>query len=221
MINITSMKLKDLSHFKNLIPKSRIDKMNKFKFEQDKIRCLFSYVLPLISLSYFKQQLLFNTSIYYDANGKPFFEGANNPFFNISHSGDWVVCALSEQPVGIDIEAINEIDIFLFFPYLSPLEKQLFTHQQNADLSLFYRIWTLKESLLKATGYGLLYPLEKLCFSEFITNNLDFIIFETEQYTMKEFYLDKHQLSICTKNTSNEFNIEELKLNDINKLATQ
>ncbi|MCU5058962.1 MULTISPECIES: 4'-phosphopantetheinyl transferase family protein [Bacillus cereus group] len=215
VINIFSMTLKDLYDLKNLLPQNRIDKINKFKREQDKIRCLLSYVLPLVALSHFKQQPSLNTTIYYDTNGKPFFEGKSNPFFNISHSGDWVVCAISKQPVGIDIEAVNNIDICLFSPYLSSLEQQLFTDQKNEDLSLFYRIWTLKESLLKTTGHGLSYPLEKICFSEFITKNLDFIMFENEKYNLKGIHLDNHQLCICTKNISIEYSIKELTQNDL------
>lgn len=214
LINISSIALKDLYDFKNLLPQIRLDKINKFRFEQDKIRCFLSHLLPLVALSYVKKQPSFKTSIYNNSNGKPFFKGSNNPFFNTSHSGDWVVCAISDQPVGIDVEAVTDINISLFSPYLSFFEQQLFTNQ-NDDLLLFYRLWTLKESLLKTTGYGLTYPLENLCFSEYIKGNLNFYIFENKKYSFKEFYKENHQFCVCVRDTDIEYKIVEIKLNDL------
>lgn len=42
-----------------------------------------------------------------ETHGKPVLKGCTNLFFNISHSGDYAVCAVSKQPVGIDIERIG------------------------------------------------------------------------------------------------------------------
>ncbi len=42
--------------------------------------------------------------------GKPYLNGYPNYYFNISHSGEFVVCAISNNPVGIDIEQIKQIE---------------------------------------------------------------------------------------------------------------
>ena len=42
----------------------------------------------------------------YGANGKPEAEGV---FFNLSHSGQWVVCAIGDGPVGCDVEEIASV----------------------------------------------------------------------------------------------------------------
>ena len=42
-----------------------------------------------------------------ETHGKPVLKDCTNLFFNISHSGDYAVCAVSKQPVGIDIERIR------------------------------------------------------------------------------------------------------------------
>lgn len=40
----------------------------------------------------------------YGENGKPFLLDYKEVHYNLSHSGDWILCAVSDQPVGIDIQ---------------------------------------------------------------------------------------------------------------------
>ena len=42
--------------------------------------------------------------------GKPKLAAAEKPQFNLSHSGEYAVCALSDKPVGVDIEEIGSPD---------------------------------------------------------------------------------------------------------------
>ena len=81
-------------------------------------------------------------------NGKPYAEGG---CFSISHSGERVVCAVSERAVGVDVEKIRPTPARVAERYFSDGEKQLL--QQDSDA--FWRIWTGKEALCKLTGEGL------------------------------------------------------------------
>ena len=79
--------------------------------------------------------------------GKPYI--VNQPIhFNISHSDQIVVCALSDEKVGIDIEKLNciEIDHFKSFFNLKDYNKIRFSN--NKQLA-FYNYWTRHESLIK------------------------------------------------------------------------
>ncbi len=90
--------------------------------------------------------------------GKPQVAGLE---FNLSHSGDLVAYAVSDQPVGIDIERIRKIDLtaiiqrffaaseFAAWQKLPPAEQE----------AAFFRLWTIKEAYLKAIGTGLHTPL--------------------------------------------------------------
>ncbi|MCL0028295.1 hypothetical protein M1M88_01070 [Peptococcaceae bacterium] len=40
--------------------------------------------------------------------GKPFLKNTNDLYFNVSHSGEWVVCAIHHHPIGIDIEQVKK-----------------------------------------------------------------------------------------------------------------
>ncbi|MBQ8337921.1 MAG: 4'-phosphopantetheinyl transferase superfamily protein [Oscillospiraceae bacterium] len=97
-----------------------------------------------------------------DGNGKPFIEGA--PQFNLSHSGDYVVCAVDESPIGADIEKISRMRESVFARIASPREKERAAALTEGELPQYYcRVWTRKESLLKLTGEGIRKELSTVC----------------------------------------------------------
>jgi 4'-phosphopantetheinyl transferase len=96
----------------------------------------------------------------YTAEAKPYF--AAGPNFNISHSGNRVVCALSTTGrVGIDIEAIKPLS-FADFQTQFTAREWLAIRGAADPVAAFYRFWTAKESLIKADGRGLGIPLLQL-----------------------------------------------------------
>ena len=74
--------------------------------------------------------------------------------FNISHSGNYIVLALSrENKVGIDIEKHRPLDVELFRKYFNEAEwEQIITAQD--PLPVFFRFWTIKEAAIKCDGRG-------------------------------------------------------------------
>ena len=86
--------------------------------------------------------------------GKPYF--ANSPwYFSISHSRNYVFCALSQKPVGIDAEELNrKIRLELAEKILSPVERQQYDAAEDKALALL-TFWVLKEARAKYTGEGL------------------------------------------------------------------
>ncbi len=44
----------------------------------------------------------------YTEQGKPYILDYTNMHFNVSYSEEYVVCAVSDKPVGIDIQKISE-----------------------------------------------------------------------------------------------------------------
>ena len=86
--------------------------------------------------------------------GKPFWEGAH---FNLSHSGRWVVLAMGDRPVGVDVECFRQNR------NVEALAKRQFTPQEQrfvgSSQERFLRIWTAKEARLKWDGTGLRIPM--------------------------------------------------------------
>lgn len=86
--------------------------------------------------------------------GKPCFaEGELH--FSVSHTKNYVFCALSDVPVGIDAEeADRDIDLRLADKILSPAEKKQYDEAEDKRTALL-TFWVLKEAQAKATGEGL------------------------------------------------------------------
>jgi 4'-phosphopantetheinyl transferase len=100
--------------------------------------------------------------IQYTAFNRPYLSGEFD--FNISHSGEVVLCAFSNHVrIGIDIEKIKPLDTDEFTDQFTSAE--LGAIRNSADpLCEFYNWWTLKESLIKADGKGLTIPLKSIDF---------------------------------------------------------
>lgn len=86
--------------------------------------------------------------IYREESGKPY---APEGYFSISHSGNYVVCAVSDRAVGVDVECVRPIPQRVTQRYFTEDERKLV----DSDEVQFWRIWTGKEALCKRTGEGL------------------------------------------------------------------
>lgn len=86
--------------------------------------------------------------------GKPYIAGAEGFHFNLSHSGKYVVLAVSDAPVGIDIEQVIPTAWQDIAQTFGAAERGMLN--SSADpLNCFYRIWTAREAFAKEEGIGL------------------------------------------------------------------
>lgn len=99
----------------------------------------------------------------YGEHGKPSLAGFPDFRFNLSHAGRWVICAVSDSEVGADVEEIRAIDPGLYDMVLTDGEKAAAAGLPEPErLRLFYKAWTLKESVVKCIGAGLAIPFRSL-----------------------------------------------------------
>jgi len=167
----------------NQLPPDTISKIRKFHKWQDAHACLFGRLLLKEMLSTFSIDQDLST-LKYTNYQKPYFE--NSDFnFNISHSGNYVVCAGTNQSkLGIDIEEIKSINIQEFREQFHTVE---WGQIKNADnLATFYKFWTMKEAIIKADGKGLSIPLNNLN----VSNNSNQVIIDQAVWNLHEIYLD-------------------------------
>ena len=86
--------------------------------------------------------------------------------FNLSHSGPWLMCALSEEhAVGVDLESQRDHDDLkgLMERTLTTSELDNFArYPQERQACLFYRSWVLKEAYTKLAGTGIWHTLQEV-----------------------------------------------------------
>jgi len=142
--------LKDyLSYF----PKSYIKKAYSFKNREDTNRFFLGKILLLHGMRKLGYTHLSLKELSYNSYERPFFKASFD--FNISHSGNYILCALSKHcKVGIDIEEIKKIHAPDFLNLFTENEQTYITNS-HSSLSAFFQIWTRKEAIVKADGRGL------------------------------------------------------------------
>jgi len=131
------------------LPPHRLNKMNRLPRTESKKLSAGAYLLFIRACE------LNGLSPEYEvgANGKPdFIDGTVH--FSLSHSGNYAVCAISDKPVGVDIEIPRSGSLRIAERFFAPDE---LTHIKNAadPDDEFCRVWTMKESYIKALGLTL------------------------------------------------------------------
>ncbi len=134
------------------LPVHMRNRIAKFRYKEDTQNFVIGKILLSQTLDFFGLDLKLN-SIKYNKHNRPYFESQFD--FNISHSGNLVVCIASEKhKVGIDVEAIYKIDIDYYKNIFSPKVWNVII-QSEKSLECFYYYWTNHEAVLKAQGSGL------------------------------------------------------------------
>lgn len=183
-----------------LVPVYRKDKIERYMFMEDKERSLvagllLNYATKLYSIymsnagdiepktaadDIFNVKLdqlvksydtSYDYNIEYAGNGKPVYSGLEI-HFNLSHAGTCVVCAVSDRPVGIDIERPRKNAI--------KVAERFFTQEEcdwiGDDSLRFARIWTLKEAYAKLTGDGIAGTVSKVEFRHETAANMTLVV---------------------------------------------
>ena len=143
-----------------IMPTERRQKIDSFYFSKDK---RLSLGVGILLHKGFLHEGITNTELSYGENGKPFLANKQDVYFNLSHSENMVICAFSDMPVGVDIEAYRHFDDELanFVYHKSELE-HIHNNSDDADAG-FTRLWTIKESVMKYFGTGLSLEPKEIC----------------------------------------------------------
>lgn len=129
----------------------------------------------------------------YNEYGKPYFSEYPDLHFNISHCREMAVCAVGETEIGVDIEYVRRYSERVPRRAFSENERKILSQSSRAD-SMFFRLWTLKESYVKALGIGISYPLNK---AEFIIDD-GIRSYVDGDYHFKQILIgDSHICSLC------------------------
>ena len=179
------------------VSRSRREKIDRMVFNKDKRLSLAAGLLLVKALRDMGTE---DYSVVYGKNGKPYLKD-KDIYFNLSHSEEAVMCAVSPCEIGCDTEKVTEIDLEIAkrFFYNKEYEMIISGRTDAEQQDMFFRLWTLKESFMKATGLGMELPLDSFG----IEITADGISVRQnigkEKYYFKEYNLnDGYKYAVCS-----------------------
>ena len=142
--------------YESMSPERR-RRVDRLRFPKDRCRSLGAGVLLRKALA---DAGVDETVFVYGDHGKPRLAGDPGVHFNLSHSGDRAMCVIADFRVGCDVERIGHRGAGVAERFFAPEEySTIMAVPEDERDAAFTRLWTLKESFLKATGLGLTLPL--------------------------------------------------------------
>lgn len=195
----------DISKIKEYISKEKMIRVNKLVKNEDKIRGIYGELI--IRKMIIDKIKINNSNINFGFNryGKPYLKGREDIQFNVSHSGQYIVCCLDDKPSGIDVEKIIPIELKGIAESFLSLSEQNYIFGQNTleeSINRFYEIWTLRESFVKCVGRGLSISLNEfyIYFDKKGQIKVDIKEFDSN-YFFKKILVDRQYImSVCSQN---------------------
>lgn len=147
--------------------------------------------------------------IVFDKNGKPLIKGNDEAepvkevtsSISLSHSGDYVACALSDRPVGVDIQKKKKVLSAVYERVVHPSEGSVFTKDD------FFILWAVKEAYGKITGQGISRDFRELCLVPKLTKDRGYVkcFGENNKVLYQTEDIEDYVLAVCEKG---EFSLE-------------
>ena len=164
------------------ISEQRREQALKFKFEQGQRLCVLAYQLLKEGLQ--KEYGITENPIFeYNEHGKPSIVGHPEIYFNLSHCKEAAICAISDKPIGVDVESLREFKDSLVNYTMNDEEKAEMASSSN-PAATFIRLWTMKEATSKLIGTG-------------ITNDVKSLI-DTTKYKYTTVERQRYTYTICS-----------------------
>lgn len=171
----------------SLISKEKQKQIDRFRIDVDKKLSLYSEILIRMiiceTLSIGNDQIVFGKNAY----GKPHLIGYPDFYFNLSHTNSAIIVAVSDKPIGVDIEKIRYVDLKIAERFFTKNEVACIIESESDIHRRFFKIWTQKEAYIKYIGKGLHMPLNSF---DVRSNNISLHIKTDEK--------DGYVFSVCS-----------------------
>ena len=178
IVNISSLSQNDYERGYSIMNEDRKRRVDRFRSVDDRKRSVCGELLARRMIAGQCQIASEKVIIDVTDRGKPF--ARDLPVeFSISHSGEYVLCAVSDSPVGADIERIRPVRVRLVRRVCTADEWKFVSEpgiSEQEKTERFFRVWTAKEAYFKCLGTGIT-DLNKVCtVDEGFTDKLTYFI---------------------------------------------
>lgn len=197
----------------DLLPEASIIRLQRYKNSNDIQRSILGECIVRLKLSEKLDCKPSEIPFVHSENGKPSLPECFGWHFNISHSGEYILAAISSNLVGIDVEKKRNTNLSVAKRFFHTKEYDFLISQSEEDQQdLFFRMWTLKESFVKAMGWGIANSLN--LFSVIPEN--DSLHFECMNYNKETYF---QQLNIDCDYYAAVCSIEDPEISDLQKFV--
>jgi len=186
-----------IDKIRHMLAGDEIDRANKFYQQKDRDRFITSRAALRIILGKYLNIAPGAVEFSPGLNKKPFIKTGNqhNLQYNLSHSGDAILLAVADSAVGADVEFINHD-----FGYREVLTDNFSTDEIKYITDIdsivrFFKLWTRKEAITKATAQGLDCDLRLLPGLDGTTAVEPGIIASNDDWLINSFNLDTHYMA--------------------------
>ena len=169
--------------YAQLLDKERRERVERYRLIDDKKRCILAGLMT--------RHFLGNAEILKNEYGKPFL--SDGRFFNISHSGSYVLFALAESEIGCDIEQFHYVNAVRTGKTVFNDDEMTLILASADRLGIFFNFWTKKESLLKCIGEGFHRSAKSVDVCS------DIFADKGKSYFMKTWNFSDYTVSVCSE----------------------
>jgi 4'-phosphopantetheinyl transferase len=139
-----------------------------------------------------------------DDNGVP--RPVDGIHWSISHKTRYVCGVAAPAPIGIDIERVRDFSEGLFQKTAVKREWTL-ADMETGSVTAFFRFWTAKEAVLKATGIGIK-DLLKCRVHQILDDHHLLIKYDGRDWLIEHFFFEDHVASIVKSSFQIEWIVE-------------
>ncbi|MGN1433083.1 MAG: 4'-phosphopantetheinyl transferase family protein [Ruminococcus sp.] len=169
--------------YAQLLDDERRKRTERYRLADDKKRCILAGLMT--------RHFLGNSEILKNEYGKPFLPDGR--FFNISHSGNYVLFALSNCEIGCDIEQFHYVNVLRTGRTVFTDGEMNLLLSGTDRLGAFFNLWTKKESLLKCMGEGFHRSAKS------VDVRSDIFEEKGKSYFMKTWKFSDYTVSVCSE----------------------
>lgn len=185
-----------------LLPTPMQQQNRRFVQWKDRLRHLFGKLLirDILMAAGFGPDCL--EQLYYNEFNRPYISEAVD--FNLSHSGDIVICAFTKiGKIGVDVEQITPVDFSDFDNVMTPGQWQRI-HAAPDPQRMFFTCWAIKESMIKAESSGMSLPLLQ------IHINGNYVYYKDRIWQVRELPLHPDYCTwLCSDRTIGAYDLQE------------
>lgn len=166
----------------HLVSPERAKKAERYKMPDDRRRCIAGGILT---------DRFVGGEITENGFGKPI--SSNGVRFNLSHSGSYVLLAVSDSEVGCDIERVRDVDPLKLGRVVFCVRELELIERASDKTAAFFTLWTKKEALLKCMGKGFHRPAKSVDVSG------ESFCEDSKIYRFQTLRLSDYVISVCSE----------------------